>query len=353
MRYYLMLILCSLVLPASAQHSFSGHVDTEVWQNEVYLSIIEDYRKISGVYSEQIIARSTADANGFFEFKGNLLDSEHRIYRIHVDNCSSDTQDSNHFNGHCEDSKEIIFIAKNTDTISLPYSFDNEIFCTIDSNNPKAMAFVKLDSLKEEMRFAYSEVRSEANRKLNNKKWFKVLQDYGKSLNEPIAELYIYAFLSDRSSDFHEYYFEDLSKNDYYTDLKARLEATYPDSPYTNQYIKELNADLYMLSESDSGSNLFSSTNWLLYLALGLSILLNVFYALKYFQKKKRKKGALKATLSKQEQVVLEHILQDKSNKDIAEALFLSVSTVKTHTNNIYKKLEVQSREETKALFNR
>lgn len=341
------------MLPVSAQHSFSGHIDTEAWQDNVYLSIIEDYRKISGVYSEQIIARTTADDNGFFEFKGNLLDSEHRIYRIHVDNCSSDAQDSNHFNGHCEDSKEIIFIAKNTDTIRLPYSFDKEVFCVVDSNNPKAMAFVKLDSIKEEMRFAYSEVRSEANRRLNNRKWFKTLQDYGTSLDEPIAELYIYAFLSDRSSDFHEYYFEDLSKSDYYTELKARLEATYPDSPYTEQYIKELNADLYMLSESDTRSNTPSNTNWILYLVLGLSVLFNVFYLLKYFRKKKHKTKNLKATLSKQEQVVLEHILQDKSNKDIAEALFLSVSTVKTHTNNIYKKLEVQSRDETKALFNK
>jgi DNA-binding NarL/FixJ family response regulator len=59
----------------------------------------------------------------------------------------------------------------------------------------------------------------------------------------------------------------------------------------------------------------------------------------------------LKSRLSKQEQIVLEHLLLDKSNKDIAEALFLSVSTIKTHTNNIYKKLNVQSREEAKSLF--
>ncbi len=59
----------------------------------------------------------------------------------------------------------------------------------------------------------------------------------------------------------------------------------------------------------------------------------------------------LKAKLSKQEQVVLEHLLLDKTNKDIAESLFLSVSTVKTHTHNIYKKLNVQSRNDAKSLF--
>ena len=38
-------------------------------------------------------------------------------------------------------------------------------------------------------------------------------------------------------------------------------------------------------------------------------------------------------------------------NKDIAEALFVSVSTVKTHVNNVYKKLNVQTRKEVKNLF--
>ncbi|MEM9681077.1 MAG: LuxR C-terminal-related transcriptional regulator, partial [Bacteroidota bacterium] len=312
-----------------AQHSFSGQINAEEWQNSVYLSIVEDYRKISGVYSEQIIARTIADSSGYFEFKGNLLDDENRIYRIHVDNCSEEDQESNHFNGHCADSKYITFIAKNTDTIALPFGFDQQIFCAIESNNPKAMAFIEVDSLKGDMRFAYSEVRSEANRKLNNKKWFKILQDYGKSLDEPLAELYVYAFLSDRSSDFHEYYLEDLKTNDYYTDLKARLETSYPDSPYTDQYTKELNADRYMLSEAKSSEGF--SSGIILMILLILSILLNLFFLYKYFQRRKHRTRNLKALLSKQEQIVLEHILQDKSNKDIAEALFLSVSTVKTH----------------------
>ena len=140
---------------------------------------------------------------------------KNRIYSIHIDKCSEATQDANHFNGNCSDSKEIIFIANNTDTLKLPFSFENQVFCDINSTNEKANAFVKIDSLKADMRFAYGEFRSEANRKLNNKKWFKTLQDFGKSLNEPLAELYIYSYLSDRTSDLHNYYVEDLKSNNY------------------------------------------------------------------------------------------------------------------------------------------
>ncbi|GAB5565323.1 MAG: hypothetical protein Wins2KO_23860 [Winogradskyella sp.] len=346
-KFCILAILASLF--CEAQYSFSGFINPEEGQNTVYLSIVEDYRKMSGVYSEQIIAKTTADASGFFEFKGNMLDTDNRIYRIHVDKCSDNQQDVNHFNGHCNDSEELLFIANNTDTINLPFSFGNQIFCKVESNNPKANAFLKIDSLKNEMRFAYNEVRTEANRKLNNKKWFSALQAYGEALNEPIAELYIYSYLSDRSSDLHSYYVEDLKENNYYTGLKQRLVNSYPNSTYTRQYINELSADRYMLDSSLTNNE--SKSNTLLYFILSASILLNGFLVFRHWKQKKSQTKNLKEKLSKQEQVVLEYILENKTNKDIAEALFLSVSTVKSHTNNIYKKLNVQSRDEAKSLF--
>ena len=332
-----------------AQYSFSGYTNPNEWQNTVYLSIVEDYRKMSGVYSEQIIAKTTADETGFFEFKGDMLSAENRIYRIHVDKCTETQQDVNHFNGHCSDSEELVFIAKNTDTLKLPFSFGNQVFCKVESNNPRANAFLKIDSLKNDMRFAYGEVRSEANRKLNNKKWFTTLQDYGTALNEPIAELAIYAYLSDRSSDLHSYYVEDLKNNPYYDGLKERLETAYPNAPYTTQYKNELAADRFMLATAEDDKN--SSFDIYLSGVLAISFFLNLFLLYRIWKNKHSKSEDLRCRLSKQEQVVLEHLLQDKSNKDIAESLFLSVSTIKTHTNNIYKKLEVQSRNEAKSLF--
>ena len=347
------LIFCIALIPLciNAQHSFSGYVDDSRWQNEVYLSVIEDYRKISGVYSEQIIAKIEADSTGHFEFKGDQLDTENKIYRIHVDNCDDTNQNQNHFDGHCTDSKEILFIAKHNDTIVFPFSFDNEMFCSIQSNNPKTNAFVKIDSIKNEMRFAFSEYRSEANRKLNNKKWFKTLQDYGEQLNEPIAEVYIYAFLSDRSNNLHSYYLEDLKSNSYYDDLLNRLTNQYPNSSYTKQYKNELHSDEYILFE-EANPNAFK-WDYLLYLILGLSLILNIWFLIS--RKKQHSKSISKAKeqLTKQEENILNLLLDEKSNKDIAEALFVSVSTVKTHVNNIYKKLNVQSREEIKSLFNR
>ncbi len=347
-KFFFLIITIFCGYYVNAQHLFSGYVDAERWQEDVYLSVIEDYRKISGVYSEQIIKKVQADANGYFEFNGSNLNADHRIYRIHVDNCIDVEQNLNHFEGHCSDSKEILFIAKNTDTIVFPFSFDNQMFCSISSSNPKTSAFIKIDSLKEDMRFAYGEFRSEANRKLNNKKWFKTLQDFGEDLNEPLAELYIYAFLSDRRNNLHSYYLEDLKTTNYYDELLARLTEIYPNSSYTKQYNAELNADKFILSDKDEKP---FNWNYLLYIILILSLVGNFWFWISRKNHQSKKLSNAKEQLTKQEQNILNLLLEDKANKEIAEVLFVSLSTVKSHVNNIYKKLNVQSREEIKTLF--
>ena len=335
---------------AKAQYSFSGRIDTKKWHDNVYLSIIEDYRKISGVYSEQIIARTKTDSLGHFVFTGNQLENINRIYRIHVDNCFDADQNQNHFDGHCDDSVEVIFVAKNSDTLVFPLSFDKQMFCDINSTNEKSMVFVKIDSLRDNMRYAFSEYRSEANRKLNNKKWFQTFQDYGKKLDEPLAELYIYSFLSNRGNDLHEHYIEDLKTNAYYEDLLVRLKERYPNSSYAKQYEAELKSDEYIISGGESKSSYFWM--YLLIPILIFSVLLNLYYGLKLKKLQPKFAGISIQPLTKQEQNILDLLLKEKTNKEIATALFVSTSTVKTHLNNIYKKLNVKSREETKALFN-
>ncbi len=74
-----------------------------------------------------------------------------------------------------------------------------------------------------------------------------------------------------------------------------------------------------------------------------------IFYL---FSKNKRPKSPFTTSLqlTKQEQRILELLLTDQTNKNIAETFFISVSTVKTHVNNIYKKLKINSRHELKKL---
>jgi DNA-binding CsgD family transcriptional regulator len=348
MRFLIIFCCFATLAPLQAQYHFSGYVDSEAQPTTVYLSVIENYRLLNGIYQDQIITKTTADSTGYFQFQGDYLDEAQRIYRIHSDNCA-DVQDNVSLNGFCPNSYAVVFIAKNKDTLSLPYGFEKQVFCNIESNNPRATALIKIDSIKEAMKFAYSEYPSAANKKLNDKKWFSTLQEFGKNTGEPLAELYAYAFLSNRSNETYRYYAEDLQNNDYYEALQSRLKYAYPSTTYAQQYSQELQADRFMLAQDGSDEN----TLWkpLLYLLLIASLSLNIVLFIQQKRYKHKRLDQLKSQLSKQEQVVLEQLLQDKSNKDIAESLFLSVSTVKSHTHSIYKKLKVQSRDQAKSLF--
>jgi DNA-binding CsgD family transcriptional regulator len=338
-------ILCSPL--CYGQYEFSGVVDHEKWQSGLYLSLVDDYRKLSGVHPEQVINKVQPDATGYFSFQGNNLSSTNNVYRIHVDNCTEENQTTTHYTGHCLNSKEILFIANNSDQIQLPFSFDEEMFCRITSNNEKADAFIKLDSLKEQMAYDFGTFRSTANRQLNAQKWFSTFQEFGQQLKEPLAELYAFAFFSDRSSDLYTHYLKDLESNAYYDKLLGRLENSYPQHPFTQQYKNELNADRYVISQSEG-----ASSAWYFLLALLIiSILVNGYFV--YARKQKNKNEAPPVQLTTQEQKIVDLILKDHTNKEVASAMFVSLSTVKTHINNIYRKLDVSSRDTLKSLYNK
>ncbi len=59
----------------------------------IYLSLVEDYRKTSRVYLDQIIRKTKVDSLGHFLFVDNNLSSKNRIYRIHLDACEEDSME--------------------------------------------------------------------------------------------------------------------------------------------------------------------------------------------------------------------------------------------------------------------
>jgi len=57
------------------------------------------------------------------------------------------------------------------------------------------------------------------------------------------------------------------------------------------------------------------------------------------------------AVLTSKEVLVLRLLAESKTNKEIAAELFIELSTVKTHINNIYTKLSVSNRKEARSKY--
>ena len=119
----------------------------------------------------------------------------------------------------------------------------------------------------------------------------------------------------------------------------------------TSSYAIQLKTELESLRVVHFGEK----SNWsnrLLPVFIALSMLF-LFYGL-YLRKqlssskKSKPEKALISLeiLSKKEREVFDLLADGKSNKEIAQSLFIETSTVKSHVNKIFQKLNIQSRKE-------
>lgn len=130
----------------------------------------------------------------------------------------------------------------------------------------------------------------------------------------------------------------DIAENaEYYIDLLKKFkESNIPPAEYL--FLEE---KLAYLNQEALGQQLRQS-RWLNF---GLIALVLMLVFLVFYQVRKQRKPIL-PELSKQETLVRNLILEGKSNKEIANELFISLSTVKSHITNIYGKLNVGNRQE-------
>lgn len=343
-KHLYLLFFFLLSIPCFSQFEFSGDVNEEFISSTVYLTAIDNYNRSSIFLTEQIIQESEIDSLGQFLFKGDFLSDKNKFYKIYIDKCNETVTDYNHLLDHCDDSNYIIFIANNTDKIYFPLNNFEQMFCSVQFSRTQNIAIHKIDSIQETLLVNLQDSKSDEQRKIIYKNAFKKLQKFSATLDEPLVELYAYQLYSDEKSFSRVTYLEDLKTSDYYSILEDKLEESYPNSHYTKQY-KE---DLYRDQAHDHIGN-FNIIIGILSSLLIISILIN-FYLI---QKKRKKKSKVnyKVVLSPQEQKVFELMNENITNKEIADKLFISLSTVKTHINNIYSKLSISSRKEITHFF--
>lgn len=142
-----------------------------------------------------------------------------------------------------------------------------------------------------------------------------------------------------------------------YNSLKAKIK-------HKKLFLSRFTLILLTLSITKSLSMQFANT----YLIVGLYFLLLffagnlglIFLCRVYFNKNSNSYQISNASpkdlfekygISKREKQIIEEICLGKTNKEIAEELFITLQTVKDHTHNIYKKVNVKNRVQLSQLF--
>ncbi len=336
------ILLLSGVFSSYANFKFTGNVPAEYSNSKIYLTVIDDYSKSNLLITENILKVVEIDSIGNFCFEGDFLSEQNQLYNIHLDACS-DITNYHHLINTCNYHQSILFIANNNDSIFFPLNELGQSFCSIEHSSKDNIVIQKIDSIQEILLQDLHETKGDLQREILFSTYIKGLQDFSSKLDEPLGELYAYNLYANRNSFGRAHYLKDLKKNEYYSELEKKLEESYPNSPHYHKYKQDLDTDLGLINNKPSFS--------FIHVLLILSVSLNIYYISTRFLKQKTETVDYKKLLSTQEQKVFELINQGLSNKEIADQLFISTSTIKTHINAIYSKLNISSRKEVSSFF--
>tara|TARA_R110000751_G_scaffold62520_5_gene129072 strand:- start:92802 stop:93482 length:681 start_codon:yes stop_codon:yes gene_type:complete len=180
------------------------------------------------------------------------------------------------------------------------------------------------------------------------KKFEQVLHDSGLTKNEQEEQLTVYArdslkilevkLIAIKVLEEKSLLNRDIADNpSYYVSLLGKLkDSNIPPSEYLflEEKLAYINQEVVM-----------EKLKWSRSVNIGLIALILLLTYLVVRQRKGQNKSIL-PELSKQETLVRNLILQGKSNKEIANELYISLSTVKSHITNIYSKSNVANRRE-------
>jgi len=136
----------------------------------------------------------------------------------------------------------------------------------------------------------------------------------------------------------------------FYNDFISNWTKVYPDNMYLSQFRHEIDIIKYVILQLPNTAHKISVFGYIYFILFIGSIVYIVILKKKITTLNLKFERQFKTlnfnALSKKERAVVKLLLEGSSNKEIAQALFIETSTVKTHVSNIFKKLKISSRQE-------
>ncbi|MEP5340204.1 MAG: response regulator transcription factor [Algibacter sp.] len=257
------------------------------------------------------VAWSPLEADGSFSFKSKHLSNQDAFYQLHLNNIGITHNDTI--------AKSKPFILSSRDSINFKPGIP--LFAKYSTTNLADKEWKRLRDFEQRLQKANNEFEHNKERKSYLKDSLRIL----------IVKLIAIRQLEDK-----KLLNQDIAKNsEYYLTLLEELQESKLPSTQYRFFEKKL---AFLTKEVVEQKYAWSKA---------INIILTVIvFGLIYFTFFNRKYAEVVPELSKQEQTIKKLIHEGKSNKEIANELFISLSTVKTHITNIYGKLKVSNRQE-------
>lgn len=308
--------LCLLVLIGYGlygQTAISGqlNLDEAMYESKVMLEKL-NVDHIDEVKLAEPIAWSPLKKDGTFSFDKKHLSDKDAVYRIYVARVEAALRDTL--------AVGTTFILSKSDEILFQKS--KVPFAKYTTTNKADKEWKKLQAFEKEL--LQSQLAQDAG------------ENQFKSYAKDSLRILMVKLIGIKQLESKGLLEQDIQKNsDFYLALLTELKAS--EMPAKNYVFLE-NRLAFLTQDVLEEQYAFSkAVNYI----LGFMVL-----ALVGFLVFRRRKEPVVVPLSRQEQNIQNLIVQGKTNKEIANELFISISTVKTHITNIYGKLKVSGRQE-------
>lgn len=323
-RWFFFILCLGLWFNTQAQFRFKGALGPDWAGQTISLSLIEDPLRSDRVYADQILLQTVVDSLGQFAFSGDFLPPSARLYRIHASPCFE--------HGHqgeqrCRELEERIFVANNQAELEFQSYPEGGFLC--QGIPPSSDLGLHAQDLRMALPFGDHAGLTETARSLQFKQWLSEVEDFYSNCHDPLLTLYALGDVLDERSEYRSQL--QTAGLPFLSALAEKIQSDYPETPYAQSLSK-------ILTTAPADSFNWYHLGWVLLL---LPVLL-------WYRKgrKKAPSASIFTDLSTKEQALLADIASGMSNKELAESHHISLSTVKTHLNNIYRKTGVENRKE-------
>jgi DNA-binding CsgD family transcriptional regulator len=314
-------LLLSVNHKLSSQPGITGQIkiDTAIWAPTAYLSLIPDFDELNTMSNEMIIDKTNIDKSGNFHFNTQYLPEQDNFFRIHISK-KNDPPASLIIGG--KDENHFFLIANNKSTVTIRDTCSSNFIrgIIIEGYYPNRLLrqIDETASYLDTTSFAGSPVKTE----LIKSAIFDKLRFYADTCSNPLVGLYaLYKSKFEKNYPVNQQYY-----NNFLTKWKKEQ------SSYFIEFRKKI-------PKSEDNRAKFP------FLISAIFLIIGFLVCLAYFRFSKKDQNLLR-DLSVQERKIFAMIMEGKSNKEISDTLAIGLSTVKSHVNNIYSKLGINSRKD-------
>ena len=313
------LIISITLIPQQgiSQYLIEGRIDSTSKYKSVHLDILDSWNFFNSVSDASIIKTKKINSDGTFVFSGTELPEKKGFYRIRYteveEGVSISFIDRNYVN----------FIFSNHDTIGI----NNITFISETSDNQLLADYIIQDI---EFKKALSQTDKELNASMLEKKHKKSCLKEIENSDNGLTNLF----------KLHSSGISIEENQEVFEKVQYELKST--------EIRPEYHHSISLLIHTHNYNYINKKTNWLIKVLAG-SVFANILLLFLFINRKSKTEKPNPVgsrDLTNKERQVLQLIKNHKTNKEIALDLHVSEATIKTHINNIYRKLNVKSRKD-------